>query len=133
MLVPDFNTVLYSSGSTEVFPPKVYLKYFHQVPITMTEKAGNPKLLVKGITDSRLFTWIDNPIDTYRRLTPLLTFSKASKWVPGKPLRLNSLENSWFFSSCIIKEVDLLHAMFDHWSKFDTNEDESEHSSATGL
>jgi len=77
MLVPDFNTVLYSSGSTEVFPPKVYLKYFHQVPITMTEKAGNPKLLVKGITDSRLFTWIDNPIDTYREIDSFINVQQS--------------------------------------------------------
>lgn len=69
ILMPDFKELLIYNASDTIscksYVAKQYLKYFHQLSWQNAMDSGNPLFTFKTVPDSRIFTWIDNPDDSY--------------------------------------------------------------------
>lgn len=89
VLVPDFKELLsYTPKDTlscKSYAAKQYLKYFHQVSWQDAIDHGIDNFTFKTISDSRLFTWIDNPDGTYASIDDFI--KSKSKMVKSNHLK----------------------------------------------
>lgn len=76
ILIPDFIGIFKPSElpgkECEVPGAKQYLKYYHQTSWKPAEESGNPLIKVKTISNSRIFTWLDNPAGTFKEIDEFL-------------------------------------------------------------
>lgn len=76
ILIPDFTGIFTPSKimttECEIPDAKQYLKYFHQSTWEPAKESSNPLIKVHTIPNSRIFMWLDNPVDTYKEIDKFL-------------------------------------------------------------